>query len=219
MPFCVLCLCLFVYCLFACCLFAWCLFACWLFALCLFACCFFACWLFAWCLFALCLFACWLFTWCLFACCLFALCLFACCLLAWCLLLWCLFLCKTYMIVVFWYFFLFPFISSFFTNFDTVYFRFDLTLYTFRLLNFVIDIPSYFWAILKELSSLKRNSKQWTQNPLKNGSKYHSWDKERQFTLGKVPQRLISIDPCTYLTIYRYMWSLMKQTVNPVHLL
>ena len=48
------------------------------------------------------------------------------------------------MIVVFWYFFLFPFISSFFTNFDTVYFRFDLTLYTFRLLNFVIDIPSYF---------------------------------------------------------------------------
>ena len=30
-----------------------------------------------------------------------------------------------------------------FTNFDSVYFRFDLTLFTFRLLNFVIDIPSY----------------------------------------------------------------------------
>ena len=30
----------------------------------------------------------------------------------------------------------------FFTNFDSVYFRFDLTLFTFRLLNFVIDIPS-----------------------------------------------------------------------------
>ena len=29
-----------------------------------------------------------------------------------------------------------------FTNFDSVYFRFDLTLFTFRLLNFVIDIPS-----------------------------------------------------------------------------
>ena len=31
--------------------------------------------------------------------------------------------------------------------------------------------------------------------------------KGRQFTLGKVPQRLFSIDPCTYLTIYRYLWS------------
>ena len=31
----------------------------------------------------------------------------------------------------------------FFTNFDLVYFRFDLTLFTFRLLNIVIDIPSY----------------------------------------------------------------------------
>ena len=30
-----------------------------------------------------------------------------------------------------------------FTNFDSVYFRFDLTLFTFRLLNFVIDTPSY----------------------------------------------------------------------------
>ena len=30
-----------------------------------------------------------------------------------------------------------------FINFDSVYFRFDLTLFTFRLLNFVIDIPSY----------------------------------------------------------------------------
>ena len=29
----------------------------------------------------------------------------------------------------------------------------------------------------------------------------HYWGKGRQFTLGKVPQRLISIDPCTYLTI------------------
>ena len=29
--------------------------------------------------------------------------------------------------------------------------------------------------------------------------------KGRQFTLGKVPQRLFSIDPCTYLTIYRYL--------------
>ena len=32
-----------------------------------------------------------------------------------------------------------------FTNFDSVYFRFDLTLFTFRLLNFVIDIPSYLY--------------------------------------------------------------------------
>ena len=30
-----------------------------------------------------------------------------------------------------------------FTNFDSVYFRFDLTLFNFRLLNFVIEIPSY----------------------------------------------------------------------------
>ena len=29
----------------------------------------------------------------------------------------------------------------FFTNFDSVYFRLDLTLFAFRLLNFVIDIP------------------------------------------------------------------------------
>ena len=34
----------------------------------------------------------------------------------------------------------------FFTNFDSVYFRFDLTLFTFRLLNFVIDLPSYYDA-------------------------------------------------------------------------
>ena len=26
-----------------------------------------------------------------------------------------------------------------------------------------------------------------------------------QFALGKVPQRLFSIDPCAYLTIYRYL--------------
>ena len=31
----------------------------------------------------------------------------------------------------------------FFTNFDWVCFRFDLTLFPFRLLNFVINIPSY----------------------------------------------------------------------------
>ena len=31
----------------------------------------------------------------------------------------------------------------FWTNFETVYFRFDLSHFTFRLLNFVIDIPSY----------------------------------------------------------------------------
>ena len=34
----------------------------------------------------------------------------------------------------------------FFTNFDSVYVRFDLSLFTFRLLNFVIDIPSYLGA-------------------------------------------------------------------------
>ena len=38
----------------------------------------------------------------------------------------------------------------FFTNFDSVYFRFDLTLFTFRLLNFVIDIPSYQSCYLKQ---------------------------------------------------------------------
>ena len=32
----------------------------------------------------------------------------------------------------------------FFTNFDSAYFRIDLTLFSFRLLNFVIDIPSYY---------------------------------------------------------------------------
>ena len=37
-------------------------------------------------------------------------------------------------------------VGFFFTNFDSVYFRFDLTLFTFRLLNFVIDIPSYYDA-------------------------------------------------------------------------
>ena len=31
----------------------------------------------------------------------------------------------------------------FFTNFDSAYFRIDLTFFNFRLLNFVIDIPSY----------------------------------------------------------------------------
>ena len=33
-------------------------------------------------------------------------------------------------------------VVSLFTNFDSVYFRFDLTLFTLMLLNFVIDIPS-----------------------------------------------------------------------------
>ena len=36
-----------------------------------------------------------------------------------------------------------PFSVVFFANFDSVYFRFDLTLFTLRLLNFVIDILSY----------------------------------------------------------------------------
>ena len=31
-----------------------------------------------------------------------------------------------------------------------------------------------------------------------------SGQKERQFTVGKVTQRLFSIDPGTYLAIYRY---------------
>ena len=43
--------------------------------------------------------------------------------------------------------------------------------------------------------------------------------KGRQFTLGKVPQRFFSIDPCTYVTIYRYLWSKMTKTVNLVQLL
>ena len=81
----------------------------------------------AWCLFVCCLFACWLFAWCLFACCFLA---------------WCLFLRDTYMIVAFLVFLPFT-VVFFFTNFDTVYFRFHSTLFIFRLLNFVIDIPSY----------------------------------------------------------------------------
>ena len=40
----------------------------------------------------------------------------------------------------------------FFTNFDSVYFRFDLTLFTFRLLDFVIDIPSYFCKRTKRIN-------------------------------------------------------------------
>ena len=76
-----------------------------------------------------------------FALCLFACCLFACSLSAWCFLPWCLFLRDTYMIVALLVFL--PFTVVFFTNFDSVYFRFDLNLSTFRLLNFVIDIPSY----------------------------------------------------------------------------
>ena len=56
------------------------------------------------------------------------------------------FLCYTfpldaYMIVAFQYFFLLPW-SFFFTSFDSVCFRIDLILFTFRLLNFVIDTLS-----------------------------------------------------------------------------
>ena len=47
------------------------------------------------------------------------------------------------MMVAFLAFLPFNVVFFFFTNFDSVYFRFDLTLFTFRLLNFVIDIPSY----------------------------------------------------------------------------
>ena len=97
---------------------------------CLFPCCLFASCLFACCLLALCLFACWLFAWFLFACWLFALCLFA----------W-----HLYDSCLFKYFFFLPW--SFFTSFDSVYTRFDLTLFTLRLLNFVIDIPSWRHAI------------------------------------------------------------------------
>ena len=49
---------------------------------------------------------------------------------------------KNSMIVAFLVFLPFN-VVLFFTNFDSVCFRFDLTLLTFRLLNFVIDIPSY----------------------------------------------------------------------------
>ena len=45
------------------------------------------------------------------------------------------------MIVVFSVLLLFS-VAFLFTNFDSVYFRFNLTLFTLRLLNFVIDIPS-----------------------------------------------------------------------------
>ena len=45
------------------------------------------------------------------------------------------------MIVAFLVFLLFS-VVILFTNFDSVYFRFDLTLSTLMLLNFVIDIPS-----------------------------------------------------------------------------
>ena len=69
-----------------------------------------------------------LLTWCPFCKLPFLQCLFACCL----------FLCDTQMIVAFYRGFFF-----FFTNLDSVYFRFDLTLFTFRLLNFVIDIAPY----------------------------------------------------------------------------
>ena len=58
-----------------------------------------------------------LFAWCLFAWCLFAWCLFACCLFAW-------FPFVLYLSV--WY--LLPWSS--FTSFDSVYFKFDLTLFT-----------------------------------------------------------------------------------------
>ena len=43
------------------------------------------------------------------------------------------------MIVAFFVFLPFS-VVSFFTNFDSLYFRFDLSLFTYRLLNFVIDV-------------------------------------------------------------------------------
>ena len=84
-----------------------------------------------------CLFPCCLFASCLFACCLLALCLFACWLFAWFLFALCLFAWHLYDSCLFKYFFFLPW--SFFTSFDSVYTRFDLTLFTLRLLNFVID--------------------------------------------------------------------------------
>ena len=62
------------------------------------------------------------------------------------------FLRDTYMIVAFLVFLPFRVVFFFFTNFDSVYFRFDLTLFTFRLLDFVIDIPSYFGKRTKRIN-------------------------------------------------------------------
>ena len=67
------------------------------------------------------------------------------------------------MIVAFLVFLSFRVVFFFFTNFDSVYFRFDLSLFTYRLLNFVIDInphkyspsDSYgnaYWRVLFKLS-------------------------------------------------------------------
>ena len=53
------------------------------------------------------------------------------------------------MIVAFLVFLPFTVVFFFFTNFDLVYFRFDLTIFTFRLLNIVIDIPSYHTSAAK----------------------------------------------------------------------
>ena len=64
------------------------------------------------------------------------------------------FLRDTYMIVSFLVFLRFGVVFFFFTNFDSVYFRLDLTLFTFRLLNFVIDIPSYQEPIMGSCSHL-----------------------------------------------------------------
>ena len=41
----------------------------------------------------------------------------------------------------------------------------------------------------------------------------------RHYFVSKATKHLFSINPCTYLMIYRYIWSQMTQTVNPVHLL
>ena len=50
-----------------------------------------------------------------------------------------------------------------FANFDSVYFRFDLTLFSFRLLNFVIDIPSYVTMLIFQILTI-------TVFQVKNGS-------------------------------------------------
>ena len=58
-------------------------------------------------------------------------------------------------------------VVSLFTNFDSVYFRFDLTLFTLMLLNFVIDIPSY------HMPPGKRGNEQLTKSEVKN--KQRKW--------------------------------------------
>ena len=56
-------------------------------------------------------------------------------------------------------------VVSLFTNFDSVYFRFDLTLFTLMLLNFVIDIPSY------HMPPGKRGNEQLTKSEVKKKNK------------------------------------------------